>query len=60
MHSNYPEIFQQNLAEIEGVFVLASLVKSFEFQVLEPEKVIYALSLTFPIKNGLNCRFKVR
>ena len=50
----------KNLAEIEGVFVLASLVKSFEFQVLEPEKVIYALSLTFPIKNGLNCRFKVR
>ncbi|KAI9330492.1 cytochrome P450 [Zopfochytrium polystomum] len=46
----------KNMAEVEGVFVLVSLMKRFEIEVIEHEKVTYAFSLTLPMKDGMRVR----
>lgn len=42
-------------AELEGVFVLVSILKQYKLKVVNPEKVTYLNSLTLPIKGGLSC-----
>jgi cytochrome P450 len=48
------------MAEIQGVFVLVSLLKNYAIQVQNVEKVTYALSLTLPVKDGLMCKVEKR
>jgi cytochrome P450 len=50
----------KNMAELEGVFVLVSLMRKFNIDVIYPEKVTYAQSLTLPMKDGLKCRITCR
>ena len=50
----------KTLAELQGVFVLASILKQFEFEVVDPSNVKIQLSLTLPMKNGLFCKFRPR
>jgi cytochrome P450 len=50
----------KSMAELEGVYVIVSLLRRFRFDVLEPEKVTYANSLTLPMKNGLKVRVSLR
>ena len=50
----------QALAELEGVYVLVSLLRKFDFEVQNIENVRYANSLTLPMKNGLLCKVSAR
>jgi cytochrome P450 len=50
----------KTLAELQGIFVMVSILKQFEFEVVEPFHVKSQLSITLPMKNGLKCRFKQR
>lgn len=43
----------RNLAELEGVFVIVSILRSFEVKVVDASTVTYANSVTLPMKNGL-------
>ncbi|KAJ3316970.1 hypothetical protein HDV06_002524, partial [Boothiomyces sp. JEL0866] len=49
----------KNLAEIQGVFTLVSLLKNFEFVVVDRDAVKSKVSLTLPMKNGLECKNSV-
>jgi cytochrome P450 len=49
----------KTLAELQGVFLLVSMLKNFSIVVQEPEKVTYDLGLTLPVKYGLFCLVKV-
>jgi cytochrome P450 len=46
----------KTLAELQGVFVLTSMLKNFDIQVIDINSVEPLLSLTFPMKNGMKCR----
>jgi cytochrome P450 len=46
----------KNMAELEGVFVIVSMLRVFEVSVLEGEKVTYANSVTLPMKDGLKVK----
>jgi cytochrome P450 len=46
----------KTLAELQGVFVLVSLLKKFSFEVVNSDKVVLGSSLTSPMKYGLDCR----
>ena len=50
----------KTFAELEGVFVLVSMLRLFKISVLEPEKVQYGNSLTLPMKSGLKCKVSLR
>ncbi|KAJ3154135.1 hypothetical protein HK101_001683 [Irineochytrium annulatum] len=43
----------KSMAELEGVYVMVSVLRRFRCKVLNPEKVTYGNSLTLPIKGGL-------
>jgi cytochrome P450 len=43
----------RSMAELEGTFVLACLLKRFNVRVIHPEQVLRVFSLTNPMKNGL-------
>jgi cytochrome P450 len=43
----------RNMAELEGTFVLACLLKRFNVRVVHPEQVVRAFSLTSPMRHGL-------
>ncbi|KAJ3308870.1 Protein kinase alk2 [Boothiomyces sp. JEL0838] len=45
----------KNLAELQGVFTLVALFKQFDFKVVDTSKVVQRMSLTLPMKNGLEC-----
>ncbi|KAJ3268959.1 hypothetical protein HDV01_002069 [Terramyces sp. JEL0728] len=46
------------LAEIQGVFTLVSILKSFSVTIIDPSLVTKFMSLTLPMKNGLLCQLK--
>jgi cytochrome P450 len=46
----------KTLAELQGVFVLISMLKNFDLQIHDIDSVQPLLSLTFPMKNGMKCR----
>ncbi|KAJ3213323.1 hypothetical protein HDU67_003042 [Dinochytrium kinnereticum] len=48
----------KSLAELEGVFVLAAIVRRFKFEGVG--EVSYGNSLTLPMKGGLRCRVSER
>ncbi|KAJ3078733.1 Protein kinase alk2 [Quaeritorhiza haematococci] len=50
----------KTMAELEGVFVLVSLLRRFEFEVLDVEKVTYLVSLTLPIRDKLMVKVSQR
>jgi cytochrome P450 len=50
----------KSMAEIQGVFVLVSLIKNYDIQVQNVENVTYLPSLTMPVKDGLMCRIEKR
>ena len=50
----------KTLAELQGVFVLVSILKQFSFNVVDPSSVQKQQSLTLPMKNGLRCRMTLR
>ncbi|KAI9327938.1 cytochrome P450 [Zopfochytrium polystomum] len=50
----------KGMAELQAVFVLVALVRRFEIEVLEPEKVTYDISTTLPIKGGLRVKLRAR
>jgi cytochrome P450 len=50
----------KTLAELQGVFVLVSMLKNFDLQIHDIESVQPLLSLTFPMKNGMKCRIVKR
>lgn len=50
----------KTLAELQGVFVLVSILKQFTFEVVDPLSVVSEQSITLPMKNGLKCTFKLR
>ena len=50
----------KTLAELQGVFVMVSILKQFDFKVVEPENVKLQESLTLPMKHGLKCTFEPR
>ena len=43
----------KTMAEIEGVYVLTSILNKFNVTVIDPENVTYARSVTLPMVNGL-------
>ncbi|KAJ3394124.1 hypothetical protein HDU84_000152, partial [Entophlyctis sp. JEL0112] len=43
----------KSMAELEGVFVLVSVVQKFQIELMEPKDVTYAPSLTLPMAHGL-------
>ncbi|KAI7851601.1 cytochrome P450 [Circinella umbellata] len=43
----------QNLATLEGLVALAILLKRYKFSLVPNQEVVYAMSLTHPVKNGL-------
>ncbi|KAI8895326.1 cytochrome P450 [Globomyces pollinis-pini] len=43
-------------AELQGVFVLATILKHFQITLVEPHNVAYAVSLTLPMTKGLFCK----
>jgi cytochrome P450 len=45
----------KTLAELQGVFVLVSMLKNYSLVVQDLERVTYEIALTNPIKNGLAC-----
>ncbi|KAI9340180.1 cytochrome P450 [Zopfochytrium polystomum] len=50
----------KNMAELEGVFVLVSLLRRFDVDVVDHESVTYQFSLTLPMKDGMRVRLKKR
>ena len=50
----------KNLAELEGVFVLVSLIQEYKISVLRDQKITYATSLTLPMRYGLKCMIEHR
>ncbi|KAI9343738.1 cytochrome P450 [Zopfochytrium polystomum] len=50
----------KGVAELEGVFVLISLMKRFDVEVLDEEKVTYGFSLTLPMKGGMRVKLARR
>nr|KAJ3406796.1 Protein kinase alk2 [Polyrhizophydium stewartii] len=48
------------LAELEGVYVLVSLLRQFEVRVVDLASVHYANSLTMPMRGGLKCTVRER
>ena len=50
----------KNMAELEGVFVMVCLLRRFEVDVLDHEKVTYGNSLTLPMKDGMKVRIVKR
>jgi cytochrome P450 len=50
----------KQMAELEGVFVLVSVLKGWRFELVEPEKVRYRTSMTLPMKEGLKVRVSRR
>ncbi|KAJ3322245.1 Protein kinase alk2 [Boothiomyces sp. JEL0866] len=50
----------KNLAELQGVFTLVSLLKNFDFEIVDPTSVKQKMSLTLPMKNGLMCTVSKR
>ena len=50
----------RNLAELEGVFVLVSLIKKFKIERDVSRKVTYANSLTLPMRGGLWVKVSTR
>jgi fatty acid omega-hydroxylase len=46
----------KQMAELEGVFVMVSILRKFRIVVQNPENVTYAISATLPIKGGLKAR----
>ena len=50
----------KSLAEMEGVFILVSFLKKFDYDVVRPEMVHYANSLTLPMRDGLAVKIKKR
>ncbi|KAJ3328244.1 hypothetical protein HDU76_010321 [Blyttiomyces sp. JEL0837] len=50
----------KNMAELEGVFVMVSLLRRWKVTVLEAEKVTYANSLTLPMATGLKVKVERR
>ncbi|KAJ3251377.1 Protein kinase alk2 [Boothiomyces macroporosus] len=50
----------KNLAELQGVFTLVSILKNFDFEILDPLVVKQKMSLTLPMKNGLMCKITKR
>ncbi|KAL2920115.1 hypothetical protein HK105_200181 [Polyrhizophydium stewartii] len=47
-------------AELEGVFVLASLFRQFDVVAVDPKSVTYTTSMTLPMKSGIECRISKR
>ena len=43
----------QNLATLEGLIALTILLKRYKFSLVPNQEIVYAMSLTHPIKNGL-------
>ena len=43
----------QNLATLEGLVALAILLKRYKFSLVPNQEIVYAMSLTHPMKNGL-------
>jgi fatty acid omega-hydroxylase len=50
----------KTLAELQGVFVLVTILRKFNFQVNNLESVVSPRSLTLPMKNGLMCTITKR
>ncbi|KAI8608671.1 cytochrome P450 [Chytriomyces sp. MP71] len=50
----------KSMAELEGVFVLAEVLRKFEFEVLDVKDAAYSLSILLPKKNGLKVRVTER
>jgi cytochrome P450 len=50
----------KTLAELQGVFVLISVLRHFQLAVTNPEKVESMVSLTLPMRHGLSCLVKRR
>ncbi|KAJ3404555.1 hypothetical protein HDV05_007093 [Chytridiales sp. JEL 0842] len=50
----------KNMAELEGVFVLVSMLRNFKVDVVNADEVTYANSLTLPMKDGLMCKISKR
>ncbi|KAJ3251378.1 Protein kinase alk2 [Boothiomyces macroporosus] len=50
----------KNLAELQGVFTLVSILKNFDFEIIDLGSVKQKMSLTLPMKNGLMCRITKR
>jgi fatty acid omega-hydroxylase len=50
----------KTMAELQGVFVLISLLRSYEFKVIDPTSVVSPRSLSLPMKNGLMCKISKR
>lgn len=50
----------RTLAELQGVFTMVSILKQFDFEVVDPASVKIKQSTTLPMKNGLVCSFKLR
>lgn len=50
----------KTMAELQGVFVLISLLKSYQFKVIDPKSVVSPRSLTLSMKNGLLCNVAKR
>ncbi|KAI9362998.1 cytochrome P450 [Zopfochytrium polystomum] len=48
----------QQMATIEAVTVLAAVVSRFDVELVAPEEVHYAISLTLTMKNGMRVRVK--
>jgi cytochrome P450 len=50
----------KTLAELQGVFVLISVLRHFDLTVTNPEAVESMVSLTLPMRNGLSCSVQQR
>jgi cytochrome P450 len=50
----------QNLATQEAVGILTLLVRQFDFDAITGQEIVYADSLTLPMKNGFKVRVKNR
>jgi fatty acid omega-hydroxylase len=50
----------KSLAELEGVFVLVSLLREFKITVCKDQIITYANSLTLPMKYGIKCQVEKR
>ena len=50
----------KSMAELEGVFVIVSLLKSFKFEIIDVNQVEKGVALTLPMKTGLKCRVEKR
>ena len=50
----------KTLAELQGVFVMVSILKRFDYKVVDPSRVKLQESLTLPMKHGLECTFTLK